>query len=510
MGKEIWRREDPDDQPQVNSGMVGERRDRDAFFVRFFELSLDLFCIANLDGYFLHLNPNFSKVLGHSPAELLARPFLDFVHPDDHTPTAKVMQRLGQGQAVVRFRNRYRDSSGRYLVFEWTAKAEGDIVYAAARNLSEQVQLEEEVLNSRHREQAILDRTPAVIYVKGIDHRYQFINRQFAELFHVDREKMIGKNDFSLFPQAVAEQVIANDCEVARTGEAVTIEEQVPHDDGMHTYISVKFPLHDSQGVVTAVAGISTDISDRLRAQQAEQELRLAHVFQRTLYPQRAPEIAGLDIAGAAVSVSQVCGDYYDFIPLDGQGVAISLGDVAGHGYKPALQMVGLRASLRILLETSASPQVAVEKLNNILYADFEEDPSFVSFFLATMDVPTRSLRYIGAGHDACIIRADGRIVPLESTGLVLGVQVNEAYAQAGPIAWATGDVLVVFTDGFNEAMNPAGEQFGKVRVLDCIVKNRTESARAMVEKLFPRVRAHVGDVLLQDDMTVVVVKAIE
>ena len=506
----IWPREDPDDQSLAPRGIASERQHRDAFFARFFELSLDLFCIANLEGYFLHVNPNFSTVLGHSQAELLARPFRDFIHPADLAATARVMQRLGEGQDVVRFRNRYRDSNGRYLVLEWTAKADGDIVYAAARNLSEQVQLEEEVLNARNREQAILDRTPAVIYVKGIDHRYQFINRQFAELFHAARGDIIGKNDFSLFPQAVAEQMIAIDCEVTRTGEAITIEELVPQDDGMHTYISVKFPLRDAQGVITAVAGISTDISDRLRAQQAEQELRLAQAFQRTLYPECAPEVAGLDIAGAAVAASHVCGDYYDFIPLAGHSVAISLGDVAGHGYKSALQMVGLRASLRVLLEASGSPRMVVEKLNNILCADFEDDPSFVSFFLATIDGPAQSLRYIGAGHDAFRIRADGRIVPLESTGLVLGVQVDETYAEAGPIAWAAGDVLVVFTDGFNEALNHAGEQFGQARVLDSIVPRRTDSARAMVEKLFSRVRSHVGGALVQDDMTAVVVKATE
>ena len=90
----------------------------------FFDLSLDLFCIANMAGYFIRINPNFSKVLGYSDAELMSRPFLDFVHADDQPATAKEVLRLQEGLDVVRFRNRYRDVTGLYHTFEWTLKKE--------------------------------------------------------------------------------------------------------------------------------------------------------------------------------------------------------------------------------------------------------------------------------------------------------------------------------------------------------------------------------------------------
>ncbi|MBY0232543.1 MAG: protein kinase, partial [Gemmataceae bacterium] len=112
------------------------RAERD--LARFFDLSLDLFCLAGLDGFFRRLNPNFSRVLGHSDEELLRRPFMDFVHPDDQEATRAAMGQLSQGLAVVRFRNRYRDARGGWRCFEWTAKAvpEGGVVFAVARDVT--------------------------------------------------------------------------------------------------------------------------------------------------------------------------------------------------------------------------------------------------------------------------------------------------------------------------------------------------------------------------------------
>jgi len=105
---------------------------------RFFELSLDLFCIAGFDGHFRRVNENFSRVLGHSRQELLLRPFMDFIHPDDVGQTVQVMNVLNEGEPVVRFKNRYRTANGDYKTLEWMAKAiehEG-IIFAVARDVT--------------------------------------------------------------------------------------------------------------------------------------------------------------------------------------------------------------------------------------------------------------------------------------------------------------------------------------------------------------------------------------
>ncbi len=118
-------------------------RQAESDLVRFFDLSLDLFCIAGFDGHFRRVNDNFSRVLGYSPAELTVKPFMHYVHPDDHGPTTDVMSCLLRGDPIARFRNRYRDARGEYRWFEWTAKSlpVEDVIFAAAREVTEEVAL---------------------------------------------------------------------------------------------------------------------------------------------------------------------------------------------------------------------------------------------------------------------------------------------------------------------------------------------------------------------------------
>ena len=113
----------------------------------------------------------------------------------------------------------------------------------------------------------IIDNSYAVIYVKDVEGRYQMVNRRYTELFHIEDEAIRGKTDYDLFPRDIAERLRAVDERVASTEIAITEEEVVPHDDGLHTYVSVKCPLWDSAGKPYAVFGISTDISDRKNAE---------------------------------------------------------------------------------------------------------------------------------------------------------------------------------------------------------------------------------------------------
>ncbi len=118
----------------LESNMQQAERD----LTRFFELSLDMFCIAGLDGFFKRVNGNFSRVLGHSTAELLRQPFMHFVHPDDWSATQAVVGELNHGRPVVRFNNRYRHANGEYRLLEWTSKSLPDegVIFAIARDVT--------------------------------------------------------------------------------------------------------------------------------------------------------------------------------------------------------------------------------------------------------------------------------------------------------------------------------------------------------------------------------------
>ncbi|HQN20042.1 MAG TPA: PAS domain-containing protein, partial [Syntrophobacteraceae bacterium] len=111
---------------------------------QFFHISLDLLCIANTDGYFLHLNPAWERALGYSREELMAGRFLDFVHPDDLEPTLKALSTLASRQTVIRFENRYGAKDGTYRWLEWTSASAGNLIYAAARAFTDRLKAEAE------------------------------------------------------------------------------------------------------------------------------------------------------------------------------------------------------------------------------------------------------------------------------------------------------------------------------------------------------------------------------
>jgi len=117
--------------------------------------------------------------------------------------------------------------------------------------------------------QQILDHATAVVYVKDRDNRYQFVNRLFLELFRRSASEVIGRTDAEIFPPEITADLHRNDGIVFERNAPVEFEEQVPQEDGMHTYLSLKFPLYNAQGVAYAVCGISSDITERKTAEEA-------------------------------------------------------------------------------------------------------------------------------------------------------------------------------------------------------------------------------------------------
>src|SRR3954462_2685374 len=108
---------------------------------------------------------------------------------------------------------------------------------------------------------ALIDHTSAVIYMRDADGRYLLVNREYERLFRLRREDIVGMTDHDLFDAPIADAFRANDLVAIARGEPVQVEEQAPGDNGMHTYVTVKFPLHDRGGKPYAVCGISTDIT---------------------------------------------------------------------------------------------------------------------------------------------------------------------------------------------------------------------------------------------------------
>jgi PAS domain S-box-containing protein len=138
---------------------------------------------------------------------------------------------------------------------------------------TERKRMELACARSEQRFQAILDNSAAVIFLKDIHGRYQLINRRFEELFHVSKSEVVGRTDYDLFAAELADRYRENDRLVLAAGESLTLEEYAPQDDGIHTYVSVKFPLDGPDGSVAGVCGIATDITGRTQLETASLHL---------------------------------------------------------------------------------------------------------------------------------------------------------------------------------------------------------------------------------------------
>ena len=135
-------------------------------------------------------------------------------------------------------------------------------------NVTEQYRLRQAAAKSEKLLSSIMNNSPAIIYVKNLDGIFTYINTQFLNVFHLQKEDVIGKNLYDLFPREIADDMYHNDKIVLSSNTILEKEETAPLDDGIHTYSSIKFPLIDDKGTIYAVCGISTDIT--LRKQQEE------------------------------------------------------------------------------------------------------------------------------------------------------------------------------------------------------------------------------------------------
>ncbi len=191
------------DREPVDNVAKSEKFDIDKFFT----LSLDLLCIADVDGTFKKINPAFVKTLGFSQSELLSKSFFELIHPDDQASTLLEIEKLAAGKITINFENRFRTADGSYRVLNWSASpdlATGNL-YASARDVTEQRRAEARIKQNYNAlsESAIVAQTDA----KGT---ITEVNEKFCQLSGYSKEELIGKNHRILNSGAHPKEFFAN------------------------------------------------------------------------------------------------------------------------------------------------------------------------------------------------------------------------------------------------------------------------------------------------------------
>ena len=162
---------------------------------RFFNLTRDMLCVAGFDGYFKRVNPAWEKAIGYTIEELLGKPFLEFVHPDDREKTVAETARLAKGKEVISFENRYRCKNGSYRWLLWSARplVEEQLIYASARDLTERKQIEESLKQSEERSRSVIESAHDAFVSIDIDGRIRDWNLQAESMFGWPRAEALGR-----------------------------------------------------------------------------------------------------------------------------------------------------------------------------------------------------------------------------------------------------------------------------------------------------------------------------
>jgi sigma-B regulation protein RsbU (phosphoserine phosphatase) len=239
-----------------------------------------------------------------------------------------------------------------------------------------------------------------------------------------------------------------------------------------------------------------------------EAQLEVARQVQLALLPEHDPVVEGFDISAYNFSTEEVSGDYYDFVKPFEDNVCLVIADVSGKGVPASLLMAFLRASLRAAIHTGYAPNVAMAKVNYLLWESIEQH-QFVTAFYGMLDATNRTLAFVNAGHNPLLILdPDSSPRFIERGGLPLGLFKDTRYYEYYlPID--AGQILVLYTDGATEAQSLEGVEYGRDRLVEAVRRSRDRTARAMIDYIYNDIFDWSGGRGATDDVTFVIIKAL-
>lgn len=247
----------------------------------------------------------------------------------------------------------------------------------------------------------------------------------------------------------------------------------------------------------------------RIDQTKLQAEMDLARRIQMQLLPDRMPKVYGLDSWANSRPASRVGGDFYTAIEQSNNAFTFAVGDISGKGLPAAILMAMTRTILRSKTATvkMAEPAGIIDVSNRELYDDFSEVSMFATVFVGQYRPESRSLSYANAGHSPVVyVPAGGQAMLVEADSTPMGIEPsNEAVNKE--IRINKGDVLVIASDGLNEARNGQDEMFGYNRLMRLIEDLAHEPAREISTKLFQAVDDFSAGHSQDDDQTVVVLK---
>lgn len=249
-------------------------------------------------------------------------------------------------------------------------------------------------------------------------------------------------------------------------------------------------------------------LEERIEKKRMEEELGLAKTIQQGLLPSPIPSIDGFDMAATNVSSYQVGGDYFDIVDTPDGGHLLAIADVTGKGVPASLLMANLQSMLHALAPIDISLSGATDSINDIIHTNTPAD-KFITFFWGKISADGKKFEYVNAGHNNPLLFRKGEKRPHELVegGLILGAMSTLTPYQSSTLEFKPGDVLVFYTDGVTEAMNPEqSEEYETERLTECLKANLDKPSEEIMNAVINDIM-EFSEGTQYDDITLMVLK---
>jgi serine phosphatase RsbU (regulator of sigma subunit) len=276
---------------------------------------------------------------------------------------------------------------------------------------------------------------------------------------------------------------------------------------------SARVPVRSSDefgALATAFNRMAEDL-ERHQSMVVEQErlhreLELSRQIQTEMLPRAPLKLGPAEIKGVSIPAREVGGDFFNYFALPDGRMALLVGDVSGKGVSAALLMANIQATLRARLPLETDLARLADGLDREVDANTPHSV-YVTLFLAILDVVGKRLQYVNAGHNPqFLLRADGTLEPLGSTGMPIALYSGQGY-QGGQVAFGPGDLLFFYTDGLVETENEKGEMFGADRLQSIIAAEHQQGVDTVLERVEEAVRTFRGRAEPFDDATMMALR---
>ena len=295
-----------------------------------------------------------------------------------------------------------------------------------------------------------------------------------------------------------------------RKGELIGVIQVLNKTDG-GTFQEGDEKLLEALCIQAGVAIVRARLTEAfLEKQRIEESLKLAADIQMGMLPSTFPafpERNDFDLFAGIIPAKEVGGDFYDFFLIDKKHLCFVIGDVSGKGIPAALFMALTKTQIKASSSRKRTPGDVLYRANNDLCHE-NESGMFCTLFYGIMNMETGEVTYANAGHNPpYIINKNSEPVQIESTGgIALGV-MEEMEFESATFTASKGDSIFLYTDGVNEAMNEADEEYSYERLEDYLKENSTGSITDMVNKNLESVKEFAGAAPQSDDITVLALR---